>query len=72
MDVTLDGETLSPAALLSGSNGLALIRGRWVQVNRERIERTQGPHREGRITEESADDGGHCHPLVTEISLVGE
>ncbi|MGH8519929.1 MAG: DEAD/DEAH box helicase, partial [Gammaproteobacteria bacterium] len=43
MDVTLDGETLSPAevrALLSGSNGLALIRGRWVEVDRERLERT--------------------------------
>ncbi|MGH8566777.1 MAG: DEAD/DEAH box helicase, partial [Gammaproteobacteria bacterium] len=43
MDVTLEGETLSPAevrALLSGSNGLALIRGRWVEVDRERLERT--------------------------------
>jgi non-specific serine/threonine protein kinase len=42
---TYDGtpETLSHAdvqALLSGSNGLGLIRGRWVEVGRERLERT--------------------------------
>jgi superfamily II DNA or RNA helicase len=41
--VTLDGEALTPAelkALLASSNGLALIRGQWVEVDRERIERT--------------------------------
>ena len=49
MDVTLDGETLTAAevqALLSGSNGLALIRGRWVEVDRERLERTLERFRE--------------------------
>ena len=43
VEVTLDGETLSPAevkALLAGSNGLALIRGQWVEVDRERLART--------------------------------
>ena len=42
MDVTLDGETLSAAeiaALLAGSNGLQLIRGRWVEVDRNKLGR---------------------------------
>jgi hypothetical protein len=43
MEITLDGETLTVAEvreLLAGSSGLALIRGQWVEVNRERLERT--------------------------------
>ena len=42
MQVTLDGETLTPAEikrLLSGSDGLALIRGRWVELDRGKLER---------------------------------
>jgi non-specific serine/threonine protein kinase len=42
MAVTLDGEALSAAevkALLKGSDGLRLIRGRWVEVDRERLGR---------------------------------
>ena len=42
MDVTLDGETLTPAEvreLLAKSDGLALVRGRWVEVDRERLSR---------------------------------
>jgi superfamily II DNA or RNA helicase len=42
MDVTLDGETLSAVemeALLSGGNGLQLIRGRWVEVDRTKLGR---------------------------------
>jgi len=42
MDVTLDGETLTPAEvreLLAKSDGLALVRGRWVEVDRERLRR---------------------------------
>src|SRR5216683_897600 len=42
MDVTLDGETLTPAEvreLLAESDGLALVRGRWVEVDRERLSR---------------------------------
>ena len=40
MEVTLDGETLTDteiAQLLAKSDGLALIRGRWVEVDRERL-----------------------------------
>jgi non-specific serine/threonine protein kinase len=58
MEVTLDGETLSPAevrALLSGSNGLALIRGQWVEVDRERLERTMERFRQA---ERLAAEGG--------------
>jgi superfamily II DNA or RNA helicase len=43
MEVTLDGETLSAAEvkrLLAQSNGLALIRGKWVEVDHERLSRT--------------------------------
>jgi non-specific serine/threonine protein kinase len=42
MDVTLDGETLTPAEvreLLAKSDGLALVRGRWVEVDRARLSR---------------------------------
>jgi len=41
-EVTLDGEALTAAEirkLLAGTEGLALIRGRWVEVDRERLER---------------------------------
>ena len=40
MEVTLDGETLSAAEikrLLAQSDGLAFIRGKWVEVDRERL-----------------------------------
>jgi len=40
MEVTLDGETLTAdeiRKLLAGSDGLALIRGRWIEVDRERL-----------------------------------
>jgi len=43
MDVTLDGENLSPdeiKRLLAHSDGLVLIRGKWVEVDRERLSRT--------------------------------
>ncbi len=42
MEVTLDGQTLSDAEvreLLAKSDGLALVRGRWVEVDRERLNR---------------------------------
>jgi non-specific serine/threonine protein kinase len=41
MEVTLDGETLTKAEirnLLSQTNGLALVRGRWVELDRERLQ----------------------------------
>jgi non-specific serine/threonine protein kinase len=40
MDVTLDGETLTAAEireLLAKSDGLALVRGRWVEIDREHL-----------------------------------
>jgi non-specific serine/threonine protein kinase len=58
MEIALDGRTLSPAevkALLAGSDGLALIRGRWVEVDRERLERTMKRFREA---ERLAAEGG--------------
>ncbi|MES2946405.1 MAG: SNF2 helicase-associated domain-containing protein, partial [Pseudomonadota bacterium] len=42
MEVSLDGETLSAAdikALLKGGDGLQLLRGRWVEVNKKSLER---------------------------------
>ena len=42
MEITLDGEKLTAAEieqLLAKSDGLALIRGRWVEVDRERLTR---------------------------------
>ena len=42
MEVTLDGETLTAAEiedLLAGSDGLRFLRGRWVEVDRERLSR---------------------------------
>jgi superfamily II DNA or RNA helicase len=43
VDVTLDGESLTLEELediLRGSDGLALIRGKWVEVDRERLQKT--------------------------------
>ncbi len=42
MEVTLDGETLNAReieALLAGSDGLQLLRGRWVEVDRNKLAR---------------------------------
>ena len=42
MEVTLDGERLTAAEireLLAQSDGLALVRGRWVEIDRERLSR---------------------------------
>jgi non-specific serine/threonine protein kinase len=43
MEVTLDGETLSAAEikqLLAHTDGLALIRGKWVEIDHDRLSRT--------------------------------
>jgi len=58
MAVTLGGETLTPAEvkdLLAGASGLALIRGRWVEVDRERLGRTMARFQEA---ERLAAQGG--------------
>ena len=49
MEVTLDGERLTAAEireLLEKSDGLALVRGRWVEVDRERLSRMLDHFRE--------------------------
>ena len=49
MAVTLDGETLTDkeiASLLSGTDSLVLLRGQWVQIDRERLERSISQFRE--------------------------
>jgi non-specific serine/threonine protein kinase len=56
-ELTLEGEPLSRAeveALLAGTSGLALLRGQWVEVDRERLERTLKRFREA---ERLAADG---------------
>ena len=57
MAVTLDGETLTEkeiAALLSGTDSLVLLRGQWVEVDRERLERSIRPVPRGRSNWRSA------------------
>jgi hypothetical protein len=58
MEVTLDGQRLTQAEvkeILTGANGLALIRGQWVEVDRERLERMMGRFQEA---ERLAAEGG--------------
>jgi non-specific serine/threonine protein kinase len=58
MEVTLDGQNLTQAEvkeILAGVNGLALIRGQWVEVDRERLERMMGRFQEA---ERLATEGG--------------
>ena len=58
MEVTLDGETLSAAEikkLLAGADGLQLLRGRWVEVDREKLGRTIERFRA--IEERAAESG---------------
>jgi non-specific serine/threonine protein kinase len=58
MDVTLDGESLTRAEinrLLAHSDGLILIRGKWVEVDRERLSRTLDQF--AAIERRAADDG---------------
>ncbi len=53
--VTLDGETLTEAeirAVLASTAGLALLRGRWVEVDRERLERTLSQFRDAQALAE--------------------
>jgi non-specific serine/threonine protein kinase len=58
MDVTLDGETLTAdeiRQLLHSTDGLALIRGRWVEIDRERLAQTMEHFR--RIEQAAAEHG---------------
>ena len=58
MEVTLDGEPLTAAEireLLAKSDGLALVRGRWVEIDREQLARTM--ERFSRIERMAAENG---------------
>src|SRR6202022_3283395 len=58
IEVTLDGESLTAAEikrLLAQSDGLALIRGKWIEVDRERLSRTLEQFEE--IERRAAADG---------------
>jgi hypothetical protein len=58
MEVTLDGERLTAAEisdLLAKSEGLALVRGRWIEVDREHLRRTIERFRE---IERTASENG--------------
>jgi superfamily II DNA or RNA helicase len=58
MEVTLDGERLTAAEireLLEKSDGLALVRGRWVEIDRERLSRMLEHFRE--IERTAAENG---------------
>jgi SNF2 family DNA or RNA helicase len=55
MDVTLEGEPLTDgeiAALLAGTDTLVLLRGRWVEIDRERLERAMRQFREAQALAE--------------------
>jgi non-specific serine/threonine protein kinase len=58
MEVTLDGETLTPDEirdLLAKTNGLAWVRGRWIELNSEHLE---GMIERFRAVERTAQDNG--------------
>jgi hypothetical protein len=58
MEVTLDGQRLTKAEvndILAGADGLALIRGQWIEVDRERLERMMDRFRNA---ERLATEGG--------------
>jgi superfamily II DNA or RNA helicase len=58
MEVTLDGERLTAdeiKELLAKSSGLALVRGRWVEIDRERLGRTLDHFRQ--VERAAADNG---------------
>jgi hypothetical protein len=58
MEVTLDGEKLTDDEineLLAKSDGLALVRGRWVEVDRERLSRMLDHFRQ--VEQAAADNG---------------
>ncbi len=58
MEVTLDGESLTPAEirdLLAKTDGLALVRGRWIELDRERLQSMIERFRE---VERAAEENG--------------
>jgi superfamily II DNA or RNA helicase len=76
MDVTLDGESLTRpeiGQLLAHSDGLVLIRGKWVEVDRERLSRTLDQFEA--IERRAADDGlsfGEAMRLLAGAGIGGD
>src|SRR5215470_3398867 len=76
MDVTLDGESLTRAEikrLLAHSHGLVLIRGKWVEVDRERLSHTLGQFEA--IERRAAEDGlsfGEAMRLLAGAGIGGD
>ncbi|MCL1962436.1 MAG: DEAD/DEAH box helicase [Desulfovibrionaceae bacterium] len=76
IDVTLDGQALSAAEierLLAQSDGLALIRGKWVEIDRERLRRALGEFEA--IEQRAAAEGlsfGEAMRLLAGAGIAGE
>ena len=76
MEVTLDGESLSKAEirkLLAQADGLALIRGKWIEIDHERLSRTLA-HFEA-VERRAAADGlsfGEAMRLLAGAGIGGE
>jgi superfamily II DNA or RNA helicase len=76
MEVTLEGESLTRAEikrLLAHSQGLVLIRGKWVEVDRERLSRTLGQFEA--IERRAAEDGlsfGEAMRLLAGAGIGGD
>jgi non-specific serine/threonine protein kinase len=76
MEVTLDGETLSRAEikrLLAQSEGLAFIRGKWVEIDHDRLARTLEQFEA--IERRAADEGlsfGEAMRLLAGAGIAGE
>ncbi len=76
MEVTLDGEPLTAAEvanLVAGSDGLHFVRGRWVEINREKLKRMLD---EFRSVEKAAADTGvtfaEAMRMLAGANVVGE
>ena len=76
MGVTLEGETLTQEevdALLAGTEGLVLLRGQWVEVDRARLERTMEQFRAAEAL--AAQDGlsfGEAMRMLAGAAVTGD
>src|SRR5882724_647679 len=76
MDVTLDGESLTAAEikrLLAQSDGLAFIRGKWVEVDHERLSRTLQQFED--VERRAAADGlsfGEAMRMLSKAGITGD
>ncbi|HTQ08190.1 MAG TPA: DEAD/DEAH box helicase [Polyangiaceae bacterium] len=71
VSVTLDGEALRPedwALVERGTSGLALVRGRWVEIDRDRLEATLS---HWRAAERAAGAGVSFHDAMRLLSGAG-